>query len=160
MFSSGHRVADALSVSDTQQIQPNGVDIRVAEIQSITGIGEISTDGKKIADRAEVEPVSRQGTQFYDLTPGEYIVVYEETVRIPEDSIGFVFPRSSLIRNGVMLYTAVWDAGYEGKGEGLLKVDSRIRIEPESRIGQLVLANAETEELYDGSYQGERLDTE
>ena len=160
MFSSGHRVADALSVSDTQQIQPNGVDIRVAEIQSITGIGEISTDGKKIADRAEVEPVSHQGTQFYDLTPGEYIVVYEETVRIPEDSIGFVFPRSSLIRNGVMLYTAVWDAGYEGKGEGLLKVNSRIRIEPESRIGQLVLANAETEELYDGSYQGERLETE
>jgi deoxycytidine triphosphate deaminase len=56
-----------------------------------------------------------------------------------------------------MLDTAVWDAGYEGKGEGLLEVYHDIEIETGARIAQLVLAKAEGEATYDGSYQNENI---
>jgi dUTP pyrophosphatase len=57
-----------------------------------------------------------------------------------------------------MLDTAVWDAGYEGRGEGLLEVYHPVELEPGARIAQLVLAEAAHEGRYDGSYQGEGLD--
>jgi dUTP pyrophosphatase len=55
-----------------------------------------------------------------------------------------------------MLNTAVWDAGYEGRGEGLLQVHHPIRIELGARVAQFVLAAASHDDVYDGSYQGER----
>jgi deoxycytidine triphosphate deaminase len=57
-----------------------------------------------------------------------------------------------------MLHTAVWDAGYEGRGKGLLVVHRGVEIEPGARIAQLVFAEANHDGTYDGSYQGERLD--
>ncbi|MUV89268.1 deoxyuridine 5'-triphosphate nucleotidohydrolase, partial [Halapricum sp. CBA1109] len=66
-------------------------------------------------------------------------------------------PRSSLLRNSCMLDTAVWDAGYEGRGEGLLEVYHPIEIEAGARIAQLVLADAAHEKTYEGSYQGENI---
>jgi deoxycytidine triphosphate deaminase len=56
-----------------------------------------------------------------------------------------------------MLETAVWDAGYEGRGEGLLEVHHPIELQQGARIAQLTLARAEHEDTYDGSYQGENL---
>jgi dUTP pyrophosphatase len=55
-----------------------------------------------------------------------------------------------------MLNTAVWDAGYEGKGEGLLQVHHSIELERGARVAQLVLAEANHDGTYEGSYQGER----
>ena len=66
--------------------------------------------------------------------------------------------RSSLMRNSCMLHTAVWDAGYEGKGEGLLEIHHEIEIEQGARIAQIVFAEADHEGTYDGSYQGENVD--
>ena len=82
-------------------------------------------------------------------------VRYGEPVRIPTGHVGFVLPRSTLLRNGCTLDTAVWDAGYEGVGEGRLDVGHGIDIEAGARIGQLVLARADHEGTYDGTYQGE-----
>jgi len=85
------------------------------------------------------------------------VVRYAEIISVPDDHVGFIYPRSSLMRNACMLNTAVWDAGYEGKGEGLLQVHHDIEIEAGARIAQLVLAEAEAAGTYDGSYQGENL---
>ncbi|MGM0605690.1 MAG: deoxyuridine 5'-triphosphate nucleotidohydrolase [Halobacteriota archaeon] len=154
MFTSGSFVAEQLnSVTDAQR-QPNGVDLTVDSILEQETTGTVTTAGKTIGDRSPVEP--NGGT--YTLDPGGYIAQYAETVRIPTGHIGFVYPRSTLMRNSCMLHTAVWDAGYEGKGEGLLEVHHPIEIEPGARIAQLVLATADHDGAYDGSYQGERTD--
>ncbi|MFW5900811.1 MAG: deoxyuridine 5'-triphosphate nucleotidohydrolase, partial [Halodesulfurarchaeum sp.] len=125
----------------------------------------ITRNGKEIADRkphstVEIpgtgeEPADRAG---YRLEPGGYILQYAEPVSIPAEHVGFVFPRSSLMRNGAMLNTAVWDAGYSGRGEGLLQVHSELILERGARVAQLVLAAADHDGVYEGSYQGERLD--
>ena len=154
MFESGTFVGQHLRPVDDQQIQPNGVDLTAAKIFSQTEAGRLGRDGKTVGDRNEIETVD--GT--FHLEPGAYIVQYGETVRIPDDHIGFIYPRSSLMRNSCMLHTAVWDAGYEGKGEGLLEVHHEIEIEQGARIAQIVLAEADHDGTYDGSYQGENVE--
>ena len=161
MFRSGQFVADQLGQIDADGIQPNGVDLRLGSIYRQQSPGRIMTDGKRIGDRDELSAEPASGPQdgtVYSLSPGGYLAVYAETVSIPEGHIGFVLPRSSLMRNSCMLNTAVWDAGYTGRGEGLLEVHHDVEIEQGARIAQLVLAEADHEGLYDGSYQEERLD--
>ena len=154
MFRAGSFVAEQLGPVAPSQKQPNGVDLTVESIYTQESPGRIQTDGKKVGERSEVSLTDG----MYSLAPGGYVARYTETVRIPEGHIGFVYPRSTLMRNSCMLHTAVWDAGYEGKGEGLLEVHHPIEIEPGARIAQLVLAEADHDGAYDGSYQGERID--
>jgi dUTP pyrophosphatase len=182
MFESGRYVADALDGVDSEQVQPNGVDLRLGAVFEQVEPGRIGTDGKTVGERREVEPVNESGddadeaddetdadeangetdaedgTDVYRLDPGGYVVRYADTVRIPDGHVGFLYPRSSLLRNSCMLDTAVWDAGYEGVGEGLLEVYHPVELERDARIAQLVLAEAAHADTYDGDYQREHLD--
>ncbi|WP_435098926.1 deoxyuridine 5'-triphosphate nucleotidohydrolase [Halarchaeum sp. P4] len=157
MFESGAFVADALGDVADEQVQPNGVDLTLGSVEEQREPGRITADGKRVGERGTVATVERDGRELYELDPGYYVAQYAETVRVPEGHVGFVYPRSSLMRNSCMLHTAVWDAGYEGKGEGLLEVGHPIEIERGARFAQFVLAEAEHEGEYEGSYQGERL---
>ena len=157
MFDSGATVAAALEAGDADlddaQRQPNGVDLTADEVFDQATAGRIGRDGKRVGER-EAVPLDDGA---YRLDPGTYVVRYGEPVRIPEGRIGFVLPRSTLLRNSCTLDTAVWDAGYEGVGEGRLDVGHAIEIEPGARIAQLVLAEADHDGAYEGSYQGENL---
>ena len=155
MYESGRYVAEHVAPLDPEQVQPNGVDLTLDAVFDPAGGGRIARDGKTIADRTERDPAG--DPPAYELGPGGYVVRYAETVSIPEGHVGFLYPRSSLLRNACMLDTAVWDAGYEGKGEGLLEVYADVTLERGARVAQLVLATAEHDDTYDGSYQGENL---
>ncbi|GGL68826.1 deoxyuridine 5'-triphosphate nucleotidohydrolase [Halocalculus aciditolerans] len=156
MFESGAYVASQLGELRDDQVQPNGVDLTLDGVLDQRETGRIGVDGKEIGERERRQPAGDDAV--FSLSPGGYVVEYAETVRIPEGHVGFVYPRSSLLRNSCMLNTAVWDAGYEGKGEGLLQVHHDIELERGARIAQLVLAEADHEDTYDGDYQGERVD--
>ncbi|MFB6121803.1 MAG: deoxyuridine 5'-triphosphate nucleotidohydrolase [Halobacteriaceae archaeon] len=155
MYESGRYVADHVAPTAPEQVQPNGVDLTLDAVFEQTDAGHIGREGTEIGAREELSPSGDPPT--YTLSAGGYVVRYGETIRIPEGHVGFLYPRSSLLRNGCMLDTAVWDAGYEGKGEGLLEVYHEITIERDARIAQLVLAAADHADTYDGSYQGENL---
>jgi dUTP pyrophosphatase len=139
MFRSGEFVAEHVTPVTDEQVQPNGVDLTLEAVYDQREPGRIGVDGKEIGDRQH--------------RMGDPVVEDEHDVEAIED----LDPRSSLLRNSCMLNTAVWDAGYSGKGEGLLQVGHDIEIEAGARIAQLVLARAEHEGTYDGSYQNERL---
>ncbi|MFD1587879.1 deoxyuridine 5'-triphosphate nucleotidohydrolase [Halorientalis brevis] len=157
MFRSGAFLAEQLGDLRDEQVQPNGVDLTLGAVFEQTSPGRIERDGKTIGDRRELTPAETDDGELYRLQPGGYVVRYAERIAIPEEHVGFLYPRSSLLRNSCMLDTAVWDAGYEGRGEGLLEVHHEIELEPGARIAQLVLAGADHEGTYDGSYQGEHL---
>ncbi|MFP4590501.1 MAG: deoxyuridine 5'-triphosphate nucleotidohydrolase [Halobacteriales archaeon] len=154
MFRSGRFVAEHVEPVEACQVQPNGVDIGLDRVERPTGGGSIGIDGKSIGGRRTHEPEDGR----YTLEPGSYIVGYAERIAVPEGHVGFILPRSSLLRNGATLHTAVWDTGYEGRGEGLLTVGARLGIDDGARIGQFVLAGADHRGRYDGTYQGEGLD--
>ena len=153
MFESGQFVADHIDDIDEEQIQPNGVDLTVSAVFEQVTPGRIGQNGKTVGDRRERDPENG----VYRLTPGGYVVRYGERITIPANHVGFLYPRSSLLRNSCMLDTAVWDAGYEGRGEGLLEAHYDLELERGARIAQLVLARADHEATYDGSYQGEHV---
>ena len=153
MFKSGAFVADVLGDLREDQPQPNGVDLTLGAVYEQTSPGRIDRDGKRVGDRAELPSTD----DVYALEPGGYVVEYGERVAVPDGHVGFVLPRSSLLRNSCTFDTAVWDAGYEGRGEGLLEVHHEIELEREARIAQFVLADAAHEDTYDGTYQRENL---
>lgn len=169
MFRSGAYVAEHLTPTTDEQIQPNGVDLTLEAVLEQREPGRIGQASKEVGDRQrflgrtvesmEPETVNlEEEPETYYLPPGGYVVRYAETVSIPEGHVGFLYPRSSLLRNSCMLNTAVWDAGYEGRGEGLLQVHHDVELEWGARIAQLVLAQAEHRDTYDGTYQGENVD--
>ena len=63
------------------------------------------------------------------------------------------------MRMGAMIFTALWDPGYEGKGSSLLYVfnNEGVVIEKGARIAQLIVIKAQTEKKYSGRYQYEGL---
>jgi len=153
MFRSGQFVADHIGEVRPAQVQPNGVDLTLAAVFEQVSPGRIGRGGKTVGERRECAA----DAGVYHLDPGGYVIRYGERIHIPEGHVGFLYPRSSLLRNSCMLDTAVWDAGYEGRGEGLLEVYHDIELERDARIAQLVLAEAAHEDRYDGSYQGENI---
>ncbi|MEM0319986.1 MAG: hypothetical protein QXS67_01040, partial [Candidatus Nezhaarchaeales archaeon] len=70
-------------------------------------------------------------------------------------------PRSSLMRMGATIISALWDPGYEGRGEGLLLVENPygIILERNARVIQLIFVRLESEpeSEYRGSYMYEGL---
>jgi len=155
MFRAGTFVAAQVTPVDPDQPQPNGVDLRVAAIFRPRTHGHIGETETHIGDREPVGPTD--GT--YRLDPGGYIIRYREEIAIPEGHLGVLYPRSSLLRNGAMINTAVWDSGYRGRGEGLLDVTAPLTIDEGARVAELVLAEAEHDGRYDGQYQDEHLET-
>jgi deoxycytidine triphosphate deaminase len=153
MFEPGRFVAEHIEPVTEEQVQPNGVDLTLETVYEQVEPGRIHRSGKTVGDRRELDA----GDGTFALEPGGYIAGYGETVSIPPGHVGFIFPRSSLMRNSCMLNTAVWDAGYVGRGEGLLQVFHEIEIETGARIAQMVYARAEHSGAYEGTYQGENL---
>lgn len=154
MFESGRFVADHIEPVTAEQVQPNGVDLTLQTVFEQVEPGRLGRQGKTVGERAELSPDS----DVFTLESGGYIARYAETVTIPDGHVGFILPRSSLMRNSCMLYTAVWDTGYVGRGEGLLQVFHEIELERGARIAQIVYAQADHTGAYAGSYQGENLE--
>ena len=69
-------------------------------------------------------------------------------------------PRSTLLRCGANVGTAVWDRGYSGRSESLLTVENSngIRIFKDARVLQLIFMRTLTDEsLYKGIFLNENL---
>ena len=159
MYRSGAFVAEHVSPTTDEQVQPNGVDLTLDVVFEQLEPGRIGANGKEIGERIArpLEELDQAAPDTYYLPRGAYVARYGETIRIPGGHVGFVYPRSSLMRNSCMLNTAVWDAGYEGRGEGLLQVHHDVELVRGARIAQIFLAEADHETTYDGTYQGENL---
>lgn len=165
-FVGAHLTPTQDSSIEFENIQPNGVDLRARQIEEIVGDTAVfGTDGYSKPERETVEMFNRhfdsRRESTWRLTPGRYAVIYDETIRIPEGHVGRVYPRSRVMRSGLHLTSALWDQGYEGRGEGMLQVPDEldhVDIQVGASLAQMVFEKADgVDEAYDGSHQGERL---
>ena len=143
-----------------KQVQPNGIDLTLREIALPQASGQIA-----IEDRQRIvpnlSPLVFNGLGFIDLVPGAYIITYNEIVHLPKNILALSTPRSSLLRCGVTVNTAVWDAGYSGRSQSLMVIynPQGFRLQKNARIIQLVFFQLTGEtEGYHGTYQGENID--
>jgi dUTP pyrophosphatase len=144
------------------QVQPHGIDLRLESVWRFASGGAIGRDGPGGDGRAlpEREVVAFDGAGAVHLAAGAYLVRFEEIVHLPTDVMALARPRSTLLRCGAALHTAVWDAGYVGRSEALLVVSNShgLRLERGARICQLVFFLLDAPGTgYEGAYQGENL---
>jgi len=142
-----------------QQVQPNGVDLTLREVALPQSQGKIAVaDSQRLV--SDLAPLVFDGMGFIDLMPGAYIITYNEIVHLPRNIMALATPRSSLLRCGVTINTAVWDAGYSGRSQSLMVVynPQGFRLQKNARIVQLVFFQlTEETEGYQGTYQGENM---
>ncbi|MDD4858793.1 MAG: deoxyuridine 5'-triphosphate nucleotidohydrolase [Dehalococcoidales bacterium] len=140
-----------------EQVQPNGFDLTLRDVAMMETGGEIAVKSRQIPPQT---PLAYDAFGYIDLVPGAYLITYNEIVHLPKDIMALGAPRSSLLRCGVTLGMAVWDAGYNGRSQSLLVVyhPHGFRVQQNARIGQLVFFRLASEtEGYSGIYQGENI---
>jgi len=141
------------------QMQPNGIDLTLRTVAMPQSSGKIAVDNSQrlISDLA---PLIFNGLDNMQLMPGAYVITYNEIVNLPRNIMALAFPRSSLLRCGVNVHTAVWDAGYQGRAQSLMIVYNPhgISLQRNARIVQLVFLKLTQEtEGYQGAYQKENI---
>ncbi|MFC1958482.1 deoxyuridine 5'-triphosphate nucleotidohydrolase [Chloroflexota bacterium] len=142
------------------QLQSNGFDFTLRELAMLQTAGKIATSNSQrlVSDLA---PLVFDGLDFIDLLPGAYIITYNEIVHLPNNVMALARPRSSLLRCGVTVNTAVWDAGYSGRSQSLMVVynPQGFCLQRNARVVQLVFFQLTGEtEGYHGAYQRENID--
>lgn len=110
---------------DRFQLQAHSVDLRlgytflIPKSWRVTKEGRValhmdyfSKDQKDYFDIVELEK-----GQYFDLLPGEHVLVSSlETLKIPDDLMSVMYPRSSTNRKGISVdLTGIIDSGYEGQ---------------------------------------------
>ena len=141
------------------QLQPNGFDLTLREIAMPQTSGTIAADNR---DRviSDLTPLVFDESGFINLAPGPYIVTFNEVVNLPNDLMALARPRSSLLRSGVAIHSAVWDAGYSGRSRALLVVYNQqgFRLQHNAGIAQMIFLPLTGEtEGYSGNYLRENL---
>jgi len=143
-----------------QQLQQTGVDLTLGKVFSFSSAGRIDFDNKerKLSETKEI-PFENEG--WVELKKGCYKIQYNEIVKIPSDCAGFGLTRSSLLRCGAFVSTALWDPGYEGRSESLLIVENPkgISLKKNAKVLQLIFIMLEkkSEKLYEGKFKGENI---
>ena len=143
-----------------EQVQPNGIDLTLREVALLQTSGKIAVSNSQRLVPG-LAPLVFDGLDFIDLMPGVYIITYNEIVHLPKNVMALATPRSSLLRCGVTVNTAVWDAGYSGRSQSLMVVynPQGFRLQRNARIVQLVFFQlTEETEGYHGAYQDENID--
>ena len=143
-----------------EQLQPNGFDLSLEDVSLLTSGGNMDSkpDQRKLSD-AETLEFDQDG--WLRLSPGPYLISFNEVVNLPLNLMALGRPRSSLLRSGVSIHTAVWDAGYRGRSQALLVIHNNhgYDLRKDARLMQLVFFHL-TQPVgqgYQGRFLGENL---
>lgn len=142
------------------QTQMCGIELTVQKIEQFLSSGAVAFDNEE-RKLPETKPLDFDESGWIDLPVGAYLVTFNEIVSIPRDVAAMARARSTLLRCGASLQTALWDPGYRGRSQSLLVVHnpSGLRLKKNARMMQLVFLRLEkeAEKVYEGKYQGENI---
>lgn len=142
------------------QTQMCGIELTLNRVERFTSAGAVAFDNSE-RKLPQTEPIDFDPSGWIDLSPGSYLVTFNEIVSIPKDVAALARARSTLQRCGASLETALWDPGYRGRSQSLLAVYNPhgLRLKKNARLMQLVFMRLEkeAEKVYSGKYQGENI---
>lgn len=138
---------------DSLQLQAHSIDLRlgftflIPKVWHMTRLGRepLHMDYYSAKERPEYfDIVELEKGQFFDLLPGEHILVSSlETLKIPNDLLAIMYPRSSTNRKGISVdLTGIIDSGYEGQLVIPIRNNTQsqtVRLYPGERFCQIVL---------------------
>jgi deoxycytidine triphosphate deaminase len=149
-------VKQVQSLDTSEQTQPAGFDVTVSKVYTYSN--SVHIIGVSKTENSILEELAPGLDNYFDLGIGAFMLELNEVTTIPKDAIGILLPRSTLLRNGIDVRTALFDPGYSGQPKVMLVCHRPLRLQRFSRIGQLVLIRSDKEfpSQYKGRYQGER----
>lgn len=136
--------------ADEFQMQTHAVDLRLGFTFLIPKAWRLTDNGR---EAIEIDPLKEHGPeyfdiieleqgQYFDLLSQEYVLVSTlETVKIPNDLMAVLYPRSSVNRKGLSVdLTGIIDSGYEGPLTLPIRNNTRspVRLHPGERFCQIV----------------------
>ncbi|MGI0078276.1 MAG: dCTP deaminase domain-containing protein [Nitrososphaerales archaeon] len=138
-----------------EQRQPAGFDVSLSKVYFYSD-STYALSIQKTENSELLEVHASDG--YFDLGAGAYLIELNEITTIPKDAIGILLPRSTLLRNGLDVRSALFDPGYSGQPKVMLVCHRPARIQKFARVGQLILLRSDGEfaKQYSGQYQGER----
>ncbi len=142
------------------QIQPNGIELTLQRVEVYEDLGAIAFDNSE-RKLPQTKILKFDGDGWVHLSKGCYKIIFNEIVNIPKNIAAIAKPRSSLLRCGATVETAVWDAGYSGRSESLLVVynEKGFKLRKNARVLQLLFFRLGEDVLqgYSGIYQNENI---
>ncbi len=142
------------------QLQPNGFDMTLRHVARLTTPGAVGAEDAS-RELSGTQPIEYENDGWMRLEPGPFLITFNEVVNLPLDIMALGRPRSSLLRSGAGVHTAVWDAGYRGRSQALLVVyhPDGYRVQRNARLMQLVFFRMETAASrgYQGRFQSENI---
>lgn len=136
---------------DRFQLQMHAVDLRLGFTFLIPKAWKMTPKGRQALS---IDPLRDHGPEYFDvieleqgqcfeLLPQEYVLVSTfETIKVPDDLMAILYPRSSVNRKGLSVdLTGIIDSGYEGPLTLPIRNNTRsqtIQLHPGERFCQLV----------------------
>ena len=145
---------------DEKCYQPNGIDARLGQVYELGFDDEtfygISEDCKVLPEHRPIEPdVYPLGIGWLLEPHKSYILQVDRPIHINEDSAQFYLPRSSMLRMGLNIVTALGDSDFNGHLSflGINETDSPLFLEKGVRFAQIIDFEVRGAGLYNGAYQ-------
>lgn len=136
---------------DAFQVQMHAIDLRLGFTFLAPKVWRMTERGR---EALMIDPLKDHGPEYFDvieleqgqsfdLLPQEYVLVSTyETIKVPNDLMAILYPRSSVNRKGLSVdLTGIIDSGYEGPLTLPIKNNTRsqvIQLHPGERICQVV----------------------
>lgn len=143
-----------------------GYDLSLRQVNKIgykgtpdSRIGKVLKDKTELATYTPMELTNVDGVIGWLLYRGTYDITFSEGCKIPANRVGLIRQRSSLLRNGTVLHSSVFDPGFETDFMGtVMVVNETIFIEENARVAQIYFHECEPvtdDNLYSGQWQGD-----
>lgn len=138
-----------------------GYDLSLKEVNKIGGsIGKVFANQTILNKYTLIDFIELDGKEGWLLEPGVYDFVMNEGCKIPNNRVAFIKQRSSLLRNGALIQSSVFDPGFETKNIGTcVVIFEPIFIEFNSRVAQIYFHQCnpvEENDLYNGVWMGDK----
>lgn len=145
---------------DDKCYQPDGIDLRLGQVCTLefdcdTQYGITDTQ-KILPEHVPMELTKCSLGEGWMLNPySTYIFEVDRPIHINPNSAQFYLPRSSLLRTGINVITALGDSDFNGTLSFLAVNEANVPLflEKGVRFAQLIDFNVDEAGLYNGDYQ-------
>lgn len=146
-----------------KHIQQNGIDVDCDRIWDLN-FKSIPLIGKEISSKPNPKELLPSNISFaskelggkevgWVLEKGKvYSFESSFNVNIPADMCGWVIGRSTFNRQGILIRSGFYDAGFNNKIGATIYCFNNIVLEKNARIAQIVLAKGDSASMYNGQY--------
>lgn len=137
-----------------------GYDLSIKEVNKVGGtVGKVLVDKTELNTHTPIEKINLDGKTGFLLHAGVYDVIMNEGCDIHSNRVGLVRQRSSLMRNGAIITSSIFDPGFKTNNVGTyMIVFETIFIEENARIAQMYFHECEPvakDQLYNGQWQND-----